>query len=40
MKKLQFQSFMETFIDEAATHIAGGINLDTFVEPVSPPPAE
>ena len=38
-KKLQFQSFMETFI-EAATRIADGINLDTFVEPASPPPAE
>ena len=38
-KKLQFQSIMETFID-AATHIADGINLDSFVEPASPPPAE
>ncbi|XBI07692.1 hypothetical protein VPH35_135554 [Triticum aestivum] len=35
-KKLQFQSFMETFID-AATRIANGIDLDTFVEPASPP---
>ena len=39
MKKLQFQSFMETFI-EAATRIADGIDLDEFVEPASPPPAE
>ena len=38
-KHLQFQSFMETFI-EAATHIADGIDLDEFVEPASPPPAE
>ena len=38
-KKLQFESFMETFI-EAATRIADDINLDTFVEPASPPPAE
>jgi hypothetical protein len=38
-KKLQFQSFMETFI-EAATRIADGIDLDEFVEPASPPPAE
>ena len=38
-KKLQFQSFMETFID-AATCIADGIDLDSFVEPASPPPAE
>ncbi|XBH64723.1 hypothetical protein VPH35_118431 [Triticum aestivum] len=38
-KKLQFQSFMETFID-AVTRIADGIDLDTFVEPASPPPAE
>jgi hypothetical protein len=38
-KKLQFQSFMETFID-AATRIADGIDLDSFVEPASPPPAE
>ena len=34
-KKLQFQDFMETFI-EAATRIADGIDLDTFVEPASP----
>ena len=33
-KKLQFQSFMETFID-AATCIADGIDLDEFVEPAS-----
>jgi hypothetical protein len=38
-KKLQFQSFMETFID-AATRIADGIDLDEFVEPASPPLAE
>jgi hypothetical protein len=38
-KKLQFQSFMETFID-AATRIADGIDLDSFVEPASPPHAE
>ena len=38
-KKLQFQSFMETFID-AATRIAYGIDLDSFIEPASPPPAE
>ena len=35
-KKLQFESFMETFID-AATRIADVIDLDTFVEPASPP---
>ena len=34
-KKLQFEDFMETFI-EAATRIADGIDLDTFVEPSSP----
>ena len=34
-KKLQFQDFMETFI-EAATRIADGIDLDIFVEPTSP----
>ena len=34
-KKLQFQDFMETFI-AAATRIADGIDLDTFVEPASP----
>ena len=38
-KKLQFESFMETFI-EAATLIADGIDLETFVEPGSPPPTE
>ncbi len=37
-KKLQFQDFMETFI-EAATRIADGIDLGTFVEPASPPEA-
>ena len=34
-KKLRFKDFMETFI-EAATRIADGIDLDTFVEPSSP----
>ncbi|KAI4971079.1 hypothetical protein ZWY2020_001993 [Hordeum vulgare] len=34
-KKLQFEDFMETFL-ESATRIADGINLDTFVEPSSP----
>ena len=34
-----FQSFMETFI-VASTRIADGIDLDEFVEPASPPPAE
>ena len=34
-KKLQFENFMETFI-EAATRIADGIDLDTFIEPASP----
>ena len=29
-KKLQFENFMETFID-AATHIADGMDLDTVV---------
>ena len=38
-KRHDFQSFMETFI-AAATRIADGINLDEFVEPASPPPAE
>lgn len=34
-KKLKFEDFMETFI-EAATWIADGIHLDSFVEPASP----
>ena len=34
-KKLQFEDFMETFL-ETATRIADGIDLDTFVEPSSP----
>ena len=38
-KRHDFQSFMETFI-AAATQIADGIDLDEFVEPASPPPAE
>ena len=37
-KRLDFQSFMETFI--TATRIADGINLDEFIEPASPPPTE
>ena len=36
-KELQFQSFMETFL-EAATRIADGIDLDEFAAPASPPP--
>lgn len=35
MKKLQFENFMETFI-EAATRIADEIDVDTLVEPTSP----
>ena len=38
-KRHDFQSFMETFI-AAATRIADGIDLDEFVDPASPPPAE
>ena len=38
-KRLDFESFMETFI-AAATRIADGIDLDEFDEPASPPPAE
>ena len=38
-KRLNFQSFMETFI-AATTRIADGIDLDEFVEPASPPPVE
>ena len=38
-KRHDFQSFMETFI-AAATRIADGIDLDEFVEPAIPPPAE
>ena len=38
-KRLDFQSFMETFI-AAATRIADGIDLDEFVEPASPPLVE
>uniref|UniRef100_A0A8I6Y0F4 Uncharacterized protein n=1 Tax=Hordeum vulgare subsp. vulgare TaxID=112509 RepID=A0A8I6Y0F4_HORVV len=34
-KKLQFEDFMETFL-ETATRIADGIDLDPFVEPSSP----
>ena len=38
-KRHDFLSFMETFI-AAATRIAHGVDLDEFVEPASPPPAE
>ena len=38
-QKHDFRSFMETFI-AAATRIADGVDLDEFVEPASPPPAE
>ena len=38
-RRLDFQSFMEAFID-AATRITDGIDLDECVEPASPPPAE
>ena len=38
-KKLNFQSFLETFID-AATRIADEIDLGEFVEPASPPTEE
>ena len=38
-KRHDFQSFMETFI-ATATRIADGIDLDEFIEPASPPPAE
>ena len=36
-KNLKFEDFMETFV-EAATRIADGIDLETFVDPASPPP--
>ena len=36
-KNLKFEDFMETFA-EAATRIADGIDLETFVDPASPPP--
>ena len=38
-KRYDFQSFMDTFI-ATATRIADGIDLDEFVEPANPPPAE
>ena len=38
-KRLDFQSFMETFI-AATTRIVDGIDLDEFIEPASPSPAE
>lgn len=34
-KKLQFQDFLETFID-AATRIGDSIDLDVFIDPASP----
>ena len=34
-KNLKFEDFMETFA-EAATRIADGIDLETFVDPASP----
>ena len=37
--KHDFRTFMETFI-AAATRIADDVDLDEFVEPASPPPAE
>ena len=37
-KKVQFEDFLETFIS-VATRIADGIDMDTFVEPASPPEA-
>jgi hypothetical protein len=36
-KNLKFEDFMETFA-EAATRIADGIDLETFIEPASPRP--
>ena len=38
-QKHDFRTFMETFI-AAATRIADGVDLDEFIEPASPPPAE
>ena len=38
-KRHDLQSFMETFI-AAATRIADGNDLDEFIEPTSPRPAE
>ena len=38
-QKHDFRTFMEPFIT-AATWIADGVDLDEFVEPASPPPAE
>ena len=38
-QKHDFRTFMETFI-AAATRIADGVDLDEFVKPASPPPAE
>ena len=38
-KRHDFQSFMETFIS-STTQNADGIDLDEFVDPASPPPAE
>ena len=36
-KNLKFEDFMETFA-EAATCIADGIDLETFVDPANPQP--
>ena len=36
-KNIKFEDFMQTFA-EAATRIADGIDLETFVDPASPPP--
>ena len=38
-KKLKFEDFMETFIEDV-TQIADGIDLDTFVDRTNPPAAE
>ena len=38
-QKHDFRSFMKTFI-AAATRIADGVDLDEFIEPASPSPAE
>jgi hypothetical protein len=38
-KKLKFEDFMETFI-EATTRTVDGIDLDTIVDPASPPAEE
>ena len=38
-QKHDFRTFMESFI-AVATRIANGVDLDEFVKPASPPPAE